>query len=244
MSLLTGKVAVVTGAASGIGLATAKLLATQGATVFVTDIQEAKLKQAALDIGKNAIPVRVDSSNVSDIRNLYAGIKKSHGRVDIIFANAGVAITAPLGEITEDAYDKITSINLKGVIFTVQEALPLLSNNSSVILTSSIANKKGLPTLSLYGATKAAIRSLARTWTAELKSRGIRVNVVSPGYIETPMLHTGVGIEDIKLLGDQIPIGRVGRPEEIASVVSFLASDASSYITGADIQVNGGVAEI
>ncbi|VEU20571.1 DEKNAAC101493 [Brettanomyces naardenensis] len=244
---LEGKVSVVTGAASGIGLATAKRLVKDGSIVFIADLHEDALAKAVSEIGSNAIPIVADVSKVSDIKKLFETVKDSPkgGRVDVLFANAGIAAAAPIGSISEELYDRIFSVNAKGVLFTVQEALPLLGKGSSVILTSSIDNFKGLPGYSLYGATKAAVRSFARTWTADLtKSRGIRVNVVSPGPIVTPMFEAGAGEVKAKIIASQVPIGRNGRPEEIANVVAFLASDASSFIAGAEIQADGGLAQI
>jgi NAD(P)-dependent dehydrogenase (short-subunit alcohol dehydrogenase family) len=247
MGKLDGKVAVVTGGNSGIGLATAKRLVADGAYVFITGRRKAELDAAAAQIGKNVTAVQGDVSNLADLDRLFATVKEIKGRIDILFANAGIAEAAPLGAISEEQFDRTFGANVKGALFTVQKALPLLREGASVILTSSIVGSKGNPSVSVYSATKAALRSFARTWTTDLKSRNIRVNVVSPGAIDTPGLRglrktDGEGLN--RLFGDKIPLGRLGRPDEIASAVSFLASDDSSYVSGIELFVDGGMAQV
>jgi NAD(P)-dependent dehydrogenase (short-subunit alcohol dehydrogenase family) len=247
MGKLDGKVAVVTGANSGIGLATAKRLVADGAYVFITGRRKAELDAAAREIGRNVTAVQGDVSNLADLDRLFATVKELKGRIDILFANAGIAEPAPLGAISEDQFDRTFGANVKGVLFTVQKALPLLPDGASIILNSSIVGSKGFANLSVYNATKAALRSFARSWTTDLQRRKIRVNVVSPGTIDTPGLrglaHTdGEGLE--RLYGDKIPLGRLGRPDEIASAVSFLASADSSYVAGTELFVDGGFAQV
>ncbi len=247
MGKLDGKVAVVTGANSGIGLATAKRLVADGAYVFITGRRKAELDAAAREIGRNVTAVQGDVSSLADLDRLFATVKELKGRIDILFANAGVAEAAPLGTISEDQYDRTFGANVKGTLFTVQKALPLLPDGASIILTSSIVGSKGFANLSVYNATKAALRSFARSWTTDLQRRKIRVNVVSPGTIDTPGLrglaHTdGEGLD--RLYGDKIPLGRVGQPDEIASAVSFLASADSSYVAGTELFVDGGFAQV
>jgi NAD(P)-dependent dehydrogenase (short-subunit alcohol dehydrogenase family) len=247
MGKLDGKVAVVTGANSGIGLATAKRLVADGAYVFITGRRKAELDAAAREIGRNVTAVQGDVSNLADLDRLFATVKELKGRIDILFANAGTAEPAPLGAISEDQFDRTFGANVKGVLFTVQKALPLLPDGASIILNSSIVGSKGFANLSVYNATKAALRSFARSWTTDLQRRKIRVNVVSPGTIDTPGLrglaHTdGEGLE--RLYGEKIPLGRLGRPDEIASAVSFLASADSSYVAGTELFVDGGFAQV
>jgi NAD(P)-dependent dehydrogenase (short-subunit alcohol dehydrogenase family) len=247
MGKLDGKVAVVTGANSGIGLATAKRLVADGAYVFITGRRKAELDAAAREIGPNVTAVQGDVSNLADLDRLFATVKELKGRIDILFANAGIAEPAPLGDISEDQFDRTFGANVKGVLFTVQKALPLLPDGASIILNSSIVGSKGFANLSVYNATKAALRSFARSWTTDLQRRKIRVNVVSPGTIDTPGLrglaHTdGEGLD--RLYGDKIPLGRLGRPDEIASAVSFLASADSSYVAGTELFVDGGFAQV
>ncbi|VEU23241.1 DEKNAAC104371 [Brettanomyces naardenensis] len=239
-----GKSVVITGGNSGIGLATAKRFASEGAKVFITARREDELKKAALEIGHNAIAIPADISKLSDIKRLFETVKKSTDKIDVLFANAGFMDLVKIGGITEESYDKHFDVNVKGVVFTVQEALPLLKDGSAIILTSSIVSYKGFEGSTLYSATKAAVRSLARTWTSDLKSRRIRVNVVSPGPVTTPMSVGGMTLEGLNQLGKQVPIGRVGTTDEIANVVYFLASDAASFIAGADIQADGGFTQI
>jgi NAD(P)-dependent dehydrogenase (short-subunit alcohol dehydrogenase family) len=246
---LEGKIALITGGNSGIGLATAKQFVNEGAYVFITGRREAELAAAKKQIGKNVTAIQGDVSNLDDLDRLFAQIKKEQGKIDIVFANAGVARYAPIGTITEDFFDSIFDINVKGVLFTVQKALPLLRDGGSIILNASIVGSKGLSSNSVYSATKAAVRSFARTWTTDLKDRGIRVNAISPGPIDTPGLSellasSETGEQRKKMISNTVPLGRFGRPEEIAKAVVFLASDDASYITGIELFVDGGFAQV
>ena len=249
MKRLEGKVAVVTGGNSGIGLATARRFAEEGAHIFITGRRQAELDAAVNQIGNQATGVRGDVASLSDLDSLYAEVKRQQGRIDILFANAGSAELAPLGAITEEHFDKIFGVNVKGLLFSVQKALPLFRDGGSIILNASIVASKGMEAFSVYSATKAAVRSFARTWTVDLKSRGIRVNAISPGPIDTP------GINNMGLTGEQteefkknivatVPMGRMGDPDEIAKAALFLASDDSSYVTGVELFVDGGMAQI
>ena len=249
MGKLEGKVALITGGNSGIGLATAKQFVNEGAYVFITGRRQSELDVAVKRIGKSVTAVQGDVSNLGDLDRLFAQIKREKGRLDIVFANAGVATYAPFGTITEEHYDSIFNINVKGLLFTVQKALPLLPDGASVILNASIVASKGFSSNSVYSATKAAVRSFARTWTTDLKDRRIRVNAVSPGPIETPGLNnllasSGAGEERLKMLSNNVPLGRLGTPDEIAKAVVFLASDDSSYVTGTELFVDGGFAQV
>jgi NAD(P)-dependent dehydrogenase (short-subunit alcohol dehydrogenase family) len=249
MGKLEGKIALITGGNSGIGLATAKRFVYEGAYVFITGRRDPELAAAVKEIGRNVTGVQGDVSNLGDLERLFAQIKREKGRLDIVFANAGVAEYAPLGKITEEHYDSIFHVNVKGLLFTVQKALALLPDGASIILNASIVASKGLPADSVYSATKAAVRSFARTWTTDLKDRRIRVNAVSPGPINTPGLNglaasTGAGEEQLKMLSGSVPLGRLGTPDEIAKAVVFLASDDSSYITGTELFVDGGFAQV
>ena len=249
MSRLEGKIALVTGGNSGIGLATAKRFVKEGAYVFITGRRDAELAAAVKEIGKNVTGVQGDVSNLGDLDRLFAQIKREKGRLDIVFANAGVAKYAPFGAITEELYDSIFDINVKGLLFTVQKALPLLPDGASVILDASIVASKGLSSNSVYSATKAAVRSFARTWTTDLKHRRIRVNAVSPGSIDTPGLSdllasSETGEQRRKMITGIVPLGRFGTPDEIAKAVVFLASDDSSYVTGTELFVDGGFAQV
>jgi len=249
MGKLDGKVAVITGGNSGIGLATARRFVEEGAHVVITGRREKDLKEAAVFIGRNVTTVAGDVSNLEDLDRLYAVVKEKHGHIDILFANAGGATIAPLATSTEAQFDQTFDINVKGLFFTVQKTLPLFKDGGSIILTSSNANELGVPGLTAYAASKAAVRSFARGWTMELKDRKIRVNSMSPGPIETPALEkVGLPPEQVEqaIAGftSQVPLGRRGKPEEIASVVVFLASDESSYITGVDLPVDGGMAQV
>src|SRR5262249_4260086 len=249
MGKLEGKVALVTGGNSGIGLATAKEFVGEGAYVFITGRRERELAAAVDEIGRNIRGIRADVSNSADLDRLFSQIKNEKGKLDIVFANAGVAKYAALGQITEELYDAIFDINVKGVLFTVQKALPLMPEGASIILNASIVGSKGLPANSVYSATKAAVRSFARTWTTDLKERHIRVNVVSPGATDTPGLNellssTEAGQQRAKMISTAVPLGRLGKPEEIARAVVFLASDDSSYITGTELFVDGGFAQV
>ncbi len=249
MNQLNGKIALITGGNSGIGLATAKAFVNQGAYVFITGRRAAELAAAAKEIGKNVTAVTSDVSNLDDLDRLFAQIKREKGKLDIVFANAGVAKLVPLGELTEEHYDSTFNINVKGMIFTVQKALPLLPDGASVILNASIVASKGFGANSVYSATKAAVRSFARTWTTDLKDRRIRVNAISPGFIETPglkglMASREGGEEGFTMMASTVPLGRVGTPDEIAKAVVFLASDDSSYVAGTELFVDGGFAQV
>ena len=246
---LEGKVAVVTGGNSGIGLATAKRFVAEGAYVFITGRRQAQLDAAVKEIGHNVAGVQGDVANLGDLDKLYAAVKASKGRVDILFANAGVAEFAPLGNISEEHYDKIFDTNVKGVLFSVQKAIPLIPDGGSIILNASIVASTGNPAFSVYSATKAAIRSFARTWILDLKERKIRVNAISPGPIATPGLDglaqvEGVGPGLMTSLIASVPLGRLGTPDEIARAAVFLASDDSSFVTGTEMFVDGGAAQI
>lgn len=249
MGKLDGKIALITGGNSGIGLGTAKRFVNEGAYVFITGRRQAELDAAVEEIGRNVTAVQGNVSNLSDLDLLFAQIKGDKGRIDIVFANAGVAQYFPFGQVTEDHFDFHFNINVKGVLFTVQKALPLLPRGASVILNGSVVGSKGLPSNSVYSATKAAVRSFARTWTTDLKSRGIRVNVISPGPIDTPglnrLLESGqVGEERRKSIQSTVPLSRLGTPDEIAKAVVFLASDDSSFVTGIELFVDGGFAQV
>jgi NAD(P)-dependent dehydrogenase (short-subunit alcohol dehydrogenase family) len=247
MGKLEGKIALVTGGNSGIGLATAKRFVNEGAHVYVTGRRD--LAAAVKEIGSNVTGVRGDVSNLGDLDRLFAQIEQEKRRLDIVFANAGVAAYAPFGKITEEHYDSIFDINVKGLLFTVQKALPLMPDGASIILNASIVGSKGLPANSVYSATKAAVRSFARTWTTDLKERRIRVNAVSPGPIDTPGLNdlvasTGAAEQRLKTLSTIVPLGRLGAPDEIARAVVFLACDDSSFVTGTELFVDGGFAQV
>ena len=249
MNKLEGKIALITGGNSGIGLATAKQFVNEGAYVFITGRRDAELAAAVKEIGRNVTGAQGDVSNLGDLERLFAQIKREKGKLDIVFANAGVAAYAPFGKITEEHYDSIFGINVKGLLFTVQKALPLLPDGASIILNASIVASKGLSANSVYSATKAAVRSFARTWTTDLKDRHIRVNAVSPGPIDTVGLNdlvasTGAGEQRLKAISNNVPLGRLGTPDEIAKAVVFLASDDSSYITGTELFVDGGFAQV
>jgi NAD(P)-dependent dehydrogenase (short-subunit alcohol dehydrogenase family) len=246
MNKLDGKIALVTGGNSGIGLATAKRFVSEGAYVFITGRRDAELTAAAKEIGRNVTGVPGDVSNLGDLDRLFAQIKREKGKLDVVFANAGGAKFAPLGKITEEHYDEIFNINVKGLLFTVQKALPLLPDGASIILNASIvASKATAPEWSVYSATKAAVRSFARTWTTDLKARRIRVNAVSPGYIDTPPWRSVEAAEEhMKIISSGVPLGRFGTPDEIAKAVVFLASDDSSYITATELFVDGGFAQV
>src|SRR5215216_655605 len=253
MKALEGKVAVITGGNSGIGLATAQRFVSEGAYVFITGRRQSELDAAVKQIGKNnnnnVTSVQGDVSNLADLDRLYATVKEQKGRIDILFPNAGVAEFVPLGAITEAHFDKTFNINVKGLLFTVQKALPLFQDGGSIILNASIASSKGFEANSVYSATKAAIRSFARTWTVDLKHRKIRVNAISPGPIDTPgfrgLVQTAEQLEQFKAsVVATVPLGRMGSPDEVAKVVLFLASDDSSYVTGIELFVDGGMAQI
>jgi NAD(P)-dependent dehydrogenase (short-subunit alcohol dehydrogenase family) len=249
MSKLEGKIALVTGGNSGIGLATTKQFVNEGAYVFITGRRDPELAAAVKEIGKNVTGIQGDVSNLDNLDRLFAKIKQEKGRLDIVFANAGIAKLAHFGTITEEHYESIFNINVKGLFFTVQKALPLMPDGSSIILNASIVASKGFEANSVYSATKAAVRSFARTWTTDLKDRRIRVNAVSPGPIETPALKNletseGGDMPRLKKILNNVPLGRLGKPDEIAKAVVFLASDDSSYITGIELFVDGGIAQV
>jgi len=249
MSKHAGKVAVVTGGTSGIGLATAQLLAEEGAYVFVTGRREAEVAAAGAALGARGTAIRADVAVPADLDRLYDRVKRERDGVDILFANAGIVERAPLGELTEEHFDRVFGINVKGVVFTVQKALPLLRSGGSIILNASVTGSTGAAALSIYSATKAAVRSFARTWSSDLKGRNIRVNAVSPGPTDTPGFDSlAKSPEELAQLKQYmvagIPLGRLGRPEEIARVVSFLASADSSFVTGIELFVDGGSAQI
>lgn len=245
---LLGKVALITGGSSGLGLATAKRFVAEGASVFITGRRQDELDKAVAEIAGDITAVQADSSNLADLDRLYETIAVKKGRLDIVFANAGILEKGAVGDISEDSVDRLFDINVKGLVFTVQKALPLLVDGSAILLTSSMVASKGLPGNSIYAATKASIRSLARGWMVDLKSRRIRVNAISPGAIETPGLKGGADADAVQGMFDHfaslIPAGRVGEPDDIAKVAVFLASDNASYINGADIAVDGGWTQV
>ena len=247
---LQGKVAVITGGTSGIGLATAKRFAAEGASVVITGRRQPVLDAAIAAIGSNVLGIQVDSSKVADLNRLYERVKADRGRIDILFVNAGGGSMLPLGAITEEQYDDTFNRNVKGVLFTVQKALPLLVDGASVILTGSTAGSKGTASFSVYSASKAAVRNFARSWLLDLKSRHIRVNTLSPGPIKTPGLVELAGPDAAQQQGlldymaSQVPMGRVGEADEIARAAVFLASDDSSFVNGVELFVDGGAAQI
>ncbi len=245
MNKLEGKVAIITGGDSGIGLATAKRFAAEGASVYITGRRQQALDTAVREIGQQATGIQGDVSQLADLDRLYTQVRQRHARIDVLFANAGVGEHAALGEITEAHYDNTFNVNVKGMLFTVQKALPLLKDGASIILTASIVASKGWEALSVYSATKAAIRSFARTWTVDLQSRRIRVNAISPGTIDTPgMRGLELSEQNLARLAAAIPLGRLGDPDDIAKAVVFLASDDSSFITGTELFIDGGIAQI
>lgn len=249
MNKFDGKVAVITGGSSGIGLATAQRFADEGAHVFITGRRQKELDQAVIQIGKSVTGVQGDVSKLDDLDRLYDKVKEQKGKIDVLFANAGIMDLFTLELVSETYFDKTFDVNVKGVFFTVQKALPLFNEGGSIVLTGSVAGSKGVGGLSVYGATKAAVRSLARSFTAEL-NRKIRVNVVSPGRIDTPAGSAAisglqVGEERVNVgVVDSIPLGRMGTPDEVAKAVLFLASDDSSFITGIELFVDGGRAQV
>jgi NAD(P)-dependent dehydrogenase (short-subunit alcohol dehydrogenase family) len=242
MGKLEGKVAVITGGTTGIGLATAQLFVKEGAHVFITGRRQKELDEAVETIGHNVTGVQGDVANLADLDRLYEIVAKN-GRVDIIFANAGYGEFAALGSIIEEHFDGLFNTNVKGTLFTVQKALPLLNDGASIILTGSVASAKGTPAFWVYGATKAAVRNFVRSWTVELKDRRIRSNVLSPGPTETPAVDQ-LPADAIARIVSTIPMGRMGTPEEIAKAALFLASDDSSFVTGIELFVDGGRAQI
>jgi len=247
---LLGKTALITGGSSGIGLATAKRFVEEGAYVFITGRRQSELESAVAQIGANSTGVQGDVSNLGDLEKLFAAIKQQRGKLDILFANAGTGEFAPLGQITEEHFDKQFNLNVRGLLFTVQLALPLLQDGSSIVLNASIVSVKGNAAFSVYSATKAAVRSFARTWSVDLKDRRIRVNAISPGVVPTPGYNTSLGMSQeqvdqfVQSSSASIPMGRAGTTDEIAKAVLFLASDDSSYVTGIELFVDGGLAQI
>ena len=249
MARLDGKVAVVTGGNSGIGLATAQLFHQEGAKVAISGRDQKTLDAAVKAMGSNVLAVRADVSKLADLDKFYKAVGDKFGKIDIIFANAGIAKFAPFADSTEALFDETFDINVKGVFFTIQKALPLLNDGASIIINSSVVNETGVAAASVYAATKAAVRSFARTLTTELVDRGIRVNVVSPGPITTPIFgRTGLPQDAIDQFAREattkVPMKRFGKPEEVADTVLFLASPSSSYITGVDINVDGGMGQV
>jgi NAD(P)-dependent dehydrogenase (short-subunit alcohol dehydrogenase family) len=240
---LEGKVAIITGGATGIGFAAAKLFVEEGAYVFITGRRQKELDEAVNAIGKNITGVQGDVAKLAELDRLYETVDAQGRRIDIVFANAGLAEFAPLGGITEEHFDRLFNINVKGALFTVQKALPLLNDGSSIIITGSVGSAKGTPAFWVYGATKAAIRNFVRAWTVELKDRRIRSNVLSPGPTETPMVEQQPP-EAIAKIVSTIPMGRMGTSKEIAKAALFLASDDSSFITGIELFVDGGRAQV
>jgi NAD(P)-dependent dehydrogenase (short-subunit alcohol dehydrogenase family) len=244
------KVVVVTGGTSGIGLATAKKFASEGAYVFVTGRRQQELDKAVKAIGPRATGVQADMSQLADIDRLYDAVQQSHAQIDVLYANAGGGSMLPLGAITEEHFDATFGTNVKGLVFTVQKALPLLRDGASVVLTGSVVGSTGTPAFSIYSASKAAVRNLARSWTLDLKERGIRVNVVSPGPIRTPGLVELAGNDAAQQQGlldymaSQVPIGRVGEVDEIADAVLFLSSPQAKFIAGTELFVDGGMAQV
>ncbi len=249
MSRFNDKVAVVTGGSSGIGLATARRFIADGARVVITGRNQEALDAAVAKLGDRAKGVRGDVANLGDLDRLFAWVREQYGRVDVLFANAGIAPLVPSDAVTEEHFDTLFNTNVRGLFFTVQKALPLLAEGASVVLNASVVAQSGLPNTSIYSATKAAVRSLGRTLAAELAPRGIRVNVVSPGLIETPFWgKVGLSRDEVDAFGEQVvqqtPLGRPGKPEEIAATVAFLASDDASYFTGAALVADGGMIQV
>jgi len=246
---LEGKIALVTGGSSGIGLATAQRFVNEGAFVYITGRRQTELDKAVKSIGKQVTAIRADASKLADLDKLFAQIKQEKGRLDVVFANAGGGEFAPLGAITEEHYDKTFNLNVKGLLFTVQKALPLIPDGGSIILNASIVSIKGMPAFSVYSATKAAVRSFARSWTTDLKDRKIRVNVISPGPIDTPILDGLVETEEQRKglraqFSSIVPLGRMGQPDEIGKTAVFLASEDASFIAGVELFVDGGAAQV
>jgi NAD(P)-dependent dehydrogenase (short-subunit alcohol dehydrogenase family) len=240
---LEGKIAVVTGGSAGIGFGTAKRFVEEGAHVFITGRRQAELDKAVAEIGRNVTAIQADASSLADIDRIYSIVKERAGRIDVLFVNAGFYAFGTFGEITEEHFDKTFNTNVRGLLFAVQKALPLLSKGSSVILNGSIASIKGYPSFSVYDATKAAVRSFARGWIVDLKGRDIRINVLSPGHTETPGLAVLADENVRNVMMANVPLGRMGTPDDLAKAAVFLASDDSSYITGIELFVDGGVAQ-
>jgi NAD(P)-dependent dehydrogenase (short-subunit alcohol dehydrogenase family) len=249
MAKLEGKVAVITGGGSGMGLATARRFVEEGAFVYITGRRQTELDKAVSLIGRSVAAVRGDVSDLADLDRLYAKVAEEKGKIDILFAGAGIIGPQPLADTTEESFDKVFAINARGLAFAVKKALPLLSDGGAIIVITSIAESKGIPGLGAYSATKAAVRSFVRTWTAELKDRRIRVNAISPGPIDTPIFGQMAPTEEAAnqaraQFAAAVPFGRLGRPEEIASAALFLASDEASFIAGVDLPVDGGMSAI
>ena len=250
MGKLDGKIGLITGGSSGIGLATAKRFVAEGAHVFITSRHQPKLDAATKDIGSNVVAIRGDISVPADLDRLFNVIKEQKGRLDILFANAGGCVFAPIGQVTEAQFDEYFAINVKGTLFTVQKALPLMSTGGTIIITGSMVSIKGFPGFGVYAATKAALRSFARTWSVDLKGRNIRVNVISPGTVVTPLYKNELGLTEEQLrdfvaqAAARIHLSRTGMPDEIAKAVVFLASDDASYVNGIELFVDGGAAQI
>jgi NAD(P)-dependent dehydrogenase (short-subunit alcohol dehydrogenase family) len=246
MGKLEGKFALITGGNSGIGLATAKQFVNEGAYVFITGRREPQLSAAVKEIGRNVTGIPGDVANLGDLDRLFAQIKREKGKLDVVFANAGITPQTPLGNITEEDYDSLFNANVKGLLFTVQKALPLMPDGGSIILNASIVASKGFADWSVYSATKAAVRSFARSWTTDLKDRRIRVNALSPGYIDTaPWRSKNVAEIRANIMSSgAVPLGRFGTSDEVAKVAVFLAADDSSYVTGTELFVDGGVAQV
>ena len=246
---LEGKIALITGGTTGIGLATAKRFVSEGARVIITGRRKEVLDTAAMDLGTQVIGIQADSGKLDDLDRLYAQIKNQYGHLDIVVANSGIGEFATIDQATEEHFDRIFASNVKGVFFTVQKALPLLKARGTIVLNASAGSVKGIPAFGVYCATKAAVRSFARTWTNDLKDRKIRVNVVSPGPIDTPAVDALVGDpEQAKQMragvASQIPLGRYGEPDEIAKAVVFLVSDDSSFVAGIELFVDGGMTQV
>lgn len=247
---LSGKIALVTGGSSGLGLATARRFIAAGAYVFITGRRQSELDDAVKELGQDAAAIRGDISSLPDLDRLFAVIKEQKGHLDILFANAGLGEFAPLGQITEEHFDKTFGVNVRGTLFTVQKALPLMPDGAVIVLNGSMVSIKGFPAFGVYAASKAALRSFARTWAVDLKDRKIRVNVVSPGTVVTPAYKNELGLTDAQIVEFEAqaaaatPLGRAGTPDEIAKAVLFLASDDSSYINGIELFVDGGAAQI
>ncbi|HTB13405.1 MAG TPA: SDR family oxidoreductase [Bryobacteraceae bacterium] len=242
---LEGKIALITGGSAGIGLATAREFVEEGAYVYITCRRRPELDAAVASIGSNITAIQGDVTELADLDRISAEIGREKGRLDIVFANAGGGPLVPLGAITEEHFDSVFNVNVKGLVFTAQKALPLMSNGGTIILTGSNVGIKGFPALSIDSAAKAAVRSFARTWTTDLKDRYIRVNVVSPGPIDTPLLNEAfANRDDMKALASTVVMGRLGRPQEIAKAVVFFAADDASFITGAELFVDGGAAQV
>lgn len=249
MPALQGKIAVITGGSSGIGLAVAKRFVNEGAFVFITGRRQAELDKAAKEIGTSVIPVRSDISKLEDLDRLYKEVPEKKGKINILFANAGIVESVETPAVTPEHFDRTFNVNARGVYFTVQKALPLLNEGASIILTGSVVGQKGMPIYSTYAATKAALRSYVRTWAAEFGRRGIRANVISPGPIETPIIDRQFPTKEAadalrEQFNAHIPLGRMGLPEEVAAAALFLASNESSYTTGIDLPVDGGLVSV